>query len=747
MNKLKLSTKIIGGFSIVILLMVGVVGVYQFSSIRTTDGFENLLNDELVVERQASSADALLGQALRAQSNFLLSKDLKDIDKLKGNIEGVIKQLTAIKTAEQEKNPEVAKKAAQVITQFGAYLVKIEEMVKAYQTIGLKPDEGLQGTFRKLAAELQETLVEHEQNEVLISLLQLRGHEKNYILAPESYRDSFQTAIKNYGELLKAKDSSFEATLKKILPESFAKYQEAAEKLLTNTTATDQEATVQVLTETSLEAEKAIASINVLNALQMLFDIRRAENEYLLRLDGKFAKATTAKVTKLKTAFTKSGILQEHIDNVNSRLDAYQKEFDSMVVHFSAIDKIKGEMQQIVDHVEPIIEGISAEANNAGEVTTLNIIDQAKQLSRIAIAASLVTIVLALALALGLARSICRPINNVVKTMMAGAEQVSSASGQVSSSSQMLADGATEQAASLEEASASMEEMSSMTRQNADNASQADSLMRESLSTINLADESMAEMGRSMNEIAEASASTSKIIKTIDEIAFQTNLLALNAAVEAARAGEAGAGFAVVAEEVRNLAMRSTEAAKNTSALIEGTVSKVTRGKEIVIKATEAFHDVAKSSSKVASLVDEIASASKEQSQGFHQINQAISQMDSVTQQNSATAEESAAAAAELNSQSARMMAIVTEMQRLVNGGGASKKDSPAASEQTKPAATTSRSLSAPTQKKLPAPVAKRPAPATKAQPSSRIAAPPKSGQVRPEDVIPMGSDDSFEDF
>jgi len=370
-----------------------------------------------------------------------------------------------------------------------------------------------------------------------------------------------------------------------------------------------------------------------------------------------------------------------------------------------------------------------------------------------AIAASLIAICLTMALAFALARSICRPIDNAVKNMMAGAEQVSAASGQVSSSAQSLAEGATEQAASLEETSASMEEMSSMTRQNADNASQADSLMRESLATIKQADDSMTEMGLSMNEIAEASAATSKIIKTIDEIAFQTNLLALNAAVEAARAGEAGAGFAVVAEEVRNLAMRSTEAAKNTAALIEGTVSKVTRGKDIVVKATEAFHCVAESSTKVASLVGEIASASKEQAQGFIQINQAITQMDSVTQQNSATAEESAAAAAELNSQSSSMMDIVKEMQVLVNGGGGRKGSVPAPTKKEKftppsartAAKTTARALSAQPKTKqasLPAPTAKRPTP-----PAPKISPVKKSGAVNPNDVIPMDDDDTFEDF
>jgi methyl-accepting chemotaxis protein len=211
--------------------------------------------------------------------------------------------------------------------------------------------------------------------------------------------------------------------------------------------------------------------------------------------------------------------------------------------------------------------------------------------------------------------------------------------------------------------------MSSMTKQNADNAEQANLLMTESRQTITHTNNSMERLTASMREISKASEETQKIVKTIDEIAFQTNLLALNAAVEAARAGEAGAGFAVVADEVRNLSKRAAEAAKNTSILIETTVKTVHEGAGFVESTNSEFGRVLISATKVEQLVGDIAAASREQATGIEQVNNAVAEMDKVIQQNAAHAEESASASAEMNGRAGEMKQFVEKLAALVGGG------------------------------------------------------------------------------
>ena len=343
-----------------------------------------------------------------------------------------------------------------------------------------------------------------------------------------------------------------------------------------------------------------------------------------------------------------------------------------------------------------------------------------------------------------LRRTISLPLINISNGLNDGASQVSASADQVAGSGQELADGAAEQAASLEETSSSLDEISSMTRQNADNAGMADTLMRETGSIVQKAADAMSELTTSMEQINSASTETQKIVKTIDEIAFQTNLLALNAAVEAARAGEAGAGFAVVADEVRNLAMRAAEAAKDTAALIDETVSRVGQGSSLVEQTNSTFSEVTSSTKKAAGLVGEIAAASGEQAQGIGQLNQAMSEMDTVVQRTAANSEESAAAAEELSAMSSQMMDYVGELLALVEGSSAAQAtmSSQPHSRQLKRPAGAARHRQTPPSTRPP----KKKTPALSAPPAQTAAKPHAKKKAEAAKAIPF-EDDDFEDF
>jgi len=313
----------------------------------------------------------------------------------------------------------------------------------------------------------------------------------------------------------------------------------------------------------------------------------------------------------------------QQLETIQTAANNYQRSMNGFLANWESNEAVGRERTNVGDALLDVAHETAA----AGMTATRQIADEAQSALGMASVVTFIGLGVALILGCGLAfviaRSITKPIHRIIEGLTAGSEQTSSAAGQVSSASQSLAEGASEAAASIEETTANVTEMAAMTKRSAENAGEARSLAAQAESGAGKGTEAMSRMSAAIDDIKQSSDETAKIIKTIDEIAFQTNLLALNAAVEAARAGDAGKGFAVVAEEVRNLAQRSADAAKDTATLIEGSVGKAEAGVEISQEVGTALNEIATLASQVNEYVGQIAEGAAEQSRGIDQVNAA----------------------------------------------------------------------------------------------------------------------------
>ena len=591
--RLGLAAKIfaVGGIAISGLVLVAVVYFYGENA---QLHYQKMSEEANAINAVMDKISVRLLEMQRAEKDFLLTDDDKyvkrhgDLAMQAGEAVGNLKRML-----EASLYAELVSSTNDIRTGFSAYTKSFLALVEAKRQLGLNPEFGLQGSLRKSVHDIEKSLGEFDQPQLTIGMLTMRQNEKDFILR----RDA------KYSAELKKAAAVFSSTLDKSNLPAAAK-EDIARKLgaYVKDFAAYTE-TTQVVVDGQKSVADAFAKVEPqIQAVEQLLDGANTE----ARTEADAFRTRTALIMKVALLVIILG------------------------GGLSAFLLARNITRPIVALRTPMQE--FAKGNLDLAVPGLNRSDEVGDMAR------------------ELAATIDR-LKETISSVVESTREVTNASLDITSSTTDLSQRTEEQAASLEQTSASMEEITVTVRKNAENAKHANELATSTRAVANRGGEVVASVVDAMAKISQSSTKISDIIVVIDEIARQTNLLALNAAVEAARAGEAGRGFAVVATEVRSLAQRSSQAAKDIKELIVSSGAQVEEGVRLVNQAGSSLNEIVKSITEVAGVVADIANASMEQSTGIEEVNRALTQMDEVTQQNSALVEENAATAKTLEEQ------------------------------------------------------------------------------------------------
>ena len=700
---LKLRTKLLAGFGLVLALLVVVIVIYQVAMSVSVSGFKGLLSEDLAMETDAREAEAYMLQCRRSEKDFLLRRDLKYRDQFKKDLAAMVALADSIlPLAEKAGAADLAAMARSIHEHAAAYGSAFDDLAAAWERRGLTHESGLQGTFRKVVHEAESVFTRHQVQDLYLELQLMRRWEKDFA----------QTGTKRYLDLMDKSMNIFASALAQREEKSedlgraaagFEAYRAAFARFVQSPS----DEAYGPVREAGREIEDGLDRLYVPDVKGLLLMIRRHEKDYLLRGDAKYVKKTHEAVAELLAAFEGSGAAPQFVEEAKQLGDTYLRTFDALVAEDATIAAVTERMRQAVHAIEPVVNKIAAEAEamahakaEATEATAGGMGATAMVVGLCAVAFGLLAALLILRSVLGqlgadpmelkhvagqiaegrlgvrfsgvfsddsvygAMQAMVRQLGRIIGEVTMAVSTVASGSEELSATAESVAQGANNQASGVQQISSSVEFMATGINRNTANANQTEEISSQ-------ARQDAEEGGRAVNETVGAMREIAEKISVIEEIARQTNLLALNAAIEAARAGEQGKGFAVVASEVRKLAERSGSAAAEIGELSSRSVAVAERAGAMLEKMVPDIR-------RTSELIQEINAASSEQSDGVGQINSNIRDLDATVQQNASASEELASTAEELSAQAQQLQQAVSffetesagSMTALPPGGG-----------------------------------------------------------------------------